>query len=132
MRVEVQAVAPAEVQADVLAVPLTEEGLAESAGVVDGALGGLLQELLEDGELKGDAGCARLVHVGDRLPSRRIASIGLGKREQLDTDAVRTAAASVAREAGEFSATVAWALDPSLPLSVDEQARAVVEGTLLG
>src|SRR6266516_5046688 len=132
MRVEVQAVAPAQVQADVLAVPLTEEGLAEPAGAVDGALGGLLQELLQDGELRGDAGSTRLVHVEGKLPSRRVAAVGLGKRDRLDADAVRTAAAAVAQEAGDFSASIAWALDPSLPLPVDEQARAVVEGIVLG
>jgi len=132
MRVEVQAVAPAEVQADVLAVPLTDEGLAEPAGAVDGALGGLLQELLQAGELRGDIGFARLVHVEGKLPSRRVAAVGLGKRDRLDADAVRTAAAAVAREAGDFSTSVAWALDPSLPMPVDEQARAIVEGTVLG
>ena len=132
MRVEVQAVAPAEVEADVLAVPLTEEGLSETAGTIDGALNGLLQELLQDGELRGDLGSARLVHVGGKLPSRRVAAVGLGKRERLDADALRTGGAAVARAAGEFSASVAWALDPSLPLPVDEQARAVVEGVLLG
>src|SRR5436305_1070502 len=132
MRVEVQAVAPAEVEADVLAVPLTEDGLSETAGTIDAALDGLLQELLQDGELRGDLGSARLVHVGGKLPSRRVAAVGLGKRERLDADALRTGAAAVAREAGEFSASVAWALDPSLPLPVDEQARAVVEGVLLG
>ena len=132
MRVEVQAVAPAEVEADVLAVPLTEEGLSDTAGAIDGALDGLLQELLQDGELRGDLGFARLVHVGDKLQSRRVAAVGLGKRDRLDADALRTGGAAVAREAGEFSASVAWALDPSLPLPVGEQARAVVEGVLLG
>src|ERR687887_28190 len=60
MQVQVHAVAPSEVEADTLAVPLTEEGLSESTRAVDGAL------------------------------------------------------------------------DASLPLSGEEQARALVEGTLLG
>jgi leucyl aminopeptidase len=132
MRVQVQAVAPAEVEADALAVALTEVGLTDSAKEIDRALDGLLEELLQDGELRGELGFARLVHVGGRLPSRRVAAVGLGNSERLDADALRTGAAAVAREAGEFSASIAWALDPSLPLSVDEQARAVVEGTLLG
>jgi leucyl aminopeptidase len=132
MRVEVQAVAPVEVEADVLAVPLTEDGLAETAAAVDGALGGLLQELLEAGELRGDLGSARLVHVEGRLPSRRVVAVGLGSRDRIDADAVRTGAAAVAREAGDFSASIAWPLDQSLPLPVDEQARAVVEGAVLG
>jgi leucyl aminopeptidase len=132
MRVEVQAVAPAEVGADVLAVPLTEEGLTEPAEAIDGTLGGLLQELLQAGELRGDAGFARVVHVEGKLASRRVMAVGLGKRDRLDADALRTGAAAVAREAGGFSASVAWALEPSFPLPVDEQARAVVEGTVLG
>jgi hypothetical protein len=49
MKVQVQAVAPTEVDADTLAVPLTEEGLAETAQAVDGALDGLLQQLLQEG-----------------------------------------------------------------------------------
>jgi leucyl aminopeptidase len=132
MRVQVQAVAPAEVEADALAVALTEDGLTDTAREIDGALEGLLQELLQDGELRGELGFARLVHVGGRLPSRRVAAVGLGKAERLDADALRTAAAAVVREAGEFSESVAWALDASLPLPLDEQARAVVEGVLLG
>jgi leucyl aminopeptidase len=132
MRVEVQAVAPAEVEADVLAVPLTEDGLAETAGAVDGVLGGLLQELLQARELRGDLGSARLVHVEGKLPSRRVVAVGLGSRDKIDADAVRTGASAVAREAGDFSASVAWPLDQSLPLPIDEQARAVVEGTILG
>jgi leucyl aminopeptidase len=132
MRVQVQAVAPAEVEADALAVALTEDGLTDTATEIDGALEGLLQELLRDGELRGELGFARLVHVGGRLPSRRVAVVGLGKAGEVDADALRTGAAAVAREASEFSESVAWALDPSLALPVDDQARAVVEGTLLG
>src|SRR2546421_6158979 len=121
MQVEVQAVPPVEIEADALAGPLTEEGLSEAAKTVDRALDGLLQQLLEEGELRSDLGHARLVHVNGRLPSKRIAAVGLGKRDQLDADAFRTAGAAVAREAGEFSKSVAWALDSSLPLAVDEQ-----------
>src|SRR5438128_6633769 len=124
MQVEVQAVPPVEIEADALAVPLTEEGLSEAAKTVDGALDGLLQQLLEEGELRSDLGYARLVHVNGRLPSKRVAAVGLGKRERIDADAFRTAAAAVAREAGEFWRSVAWPLDACRPLPVDDQARA--------
>ena len=132
MQVQVQAVAPGEVEADTLAVPLTEEGLSESAQEIDGALDGLLQQLNEEGELRSELGYATIVHVRGKLPAKRIAVAGLGKRDRIDADAVRTAGAAVAQEAGPFTSSLAWALDSSLPLPVDEQARALVEGTLLG
>ena len=132
MQVQVHAVAPSEVEADTLAVPLTEEGLSESARAVDGALDGLLQQLSEEGELRSELGYATVVHVRGKLPAKRIAVAGLGKHDRIDADAVRTAAAAVAQEAREFTTSLAWALDASLPLPVEEQARALVEGTLLG
>src|SRR5439155_12326387 len=103
-----------------------------TAAELDGALDGLLGQLAEEGELRGELGSARLVHVDGKLPSRRIAAAGLGEPERVDADAFRTAAAAVAAEASEFVQTIAWALDASLPVPLEQQASAVVEGTLLG
>jgi leucyl aminopeptidase len=133
MRIEVQAVAPGEVDADVLAVPLADgEGLQGVAAELDEALGGLLAQLREVGELRGDLGSARVVHVTGQVRAQRVAAAGIGELGELDADALRTAAAAVAGAAGDFAQTVAWALDRSLPLPLDEQARALVEGTMLG
>jgi len=131
MRVEVQAVAPAKVEADVVAVPLAgENGLAGPAAALDSALDGLLGRLASDGELRGDAGRTAIVHVDGKLATGRVAVAGLGDR--LDADALRTAAAAVAHETADFAETLAWAVDESLPLSAEEQVRAIVEGTELG
>ena len=133
MRVEVQTCAPAELEADVLAVPLLDgEGVTGAAGELDGPLDGLIARLAQEGELRGELGSARLVHVEGRLPSRRVAVAGIGKAERLDADALRTAASAVASEVGEFAESVGWAIDESLSLTSEEQARAIVEGTLLG
>jgi leucyl aminopeptidase len=59
-------------------------------------------------------------------------AVGLGPRDELDADAFRTAAAAVARELRRADRSVAWPLDPKLPLPLVEQARAVVEGVILG
>ncbi len=132
MRIEVQSVAPGEVDADVLAVPLAEgDGLAGAAAELDEALGGLLAQLREVGELRPDLGSARLVHLTGQARAQRVAVAGIGELDGFDADALRTAAAAVASEAGEFARTVAWVLDASLPLGLEEQARAIVEGTLL-
>jgi leucyl aminopeptidase len=57
---------------------------------------------------------------------------GIGRIEELDPDALRTAAAAVARATSNVGGTIAWLLDETLPLPLDEQARAVVEGIVLG
>jgi leucyl aminopeptidase len=133
MDVEVQAASPAEVEADVVAVPLAGgNGLDGVAAQLDSALDGLLGRLAADGELRDEVGRAGLVHVDGKLTAPRVAVAGVGPRDHLDADAVRTAAAAVARAAGEFAERIAWAIDPSLPLPPAEQARAVVDGTVLG
>src|SRR5919108_1508142 len=115
MRVEVQTCAPAELEADVLAVPfLDADGVTGAAAELDGALDGLVTRLAQEGELRGELGSTRLVHVDGRLPSRRLAVTGVGKIDRLDADALRTAASAVAREVGEFAESVGWAIDNSL------------------
>jgi leucyl aminopeptidase len=131
MQVEVQAVAPEQVEADVVAVPLAgDDGLTGAAAALDSALGGLLGRLAGDGELRGDAGRAGIVHVDGKLGTGRVAVAGLGDR--LDADALRTAAAAVANETSAFAETLAWVLDDSLPVPAEEQVRAIVEGTAIG
>jgi leucyl aminopeptidase len=133
MQVEVQAIAPEQVDADVVAVPLAGgDRLDGTAGQIDSALDGLLRRLTGEGELHDELGRAGLVHVDGKLGARRVAAAGVGPRERVDADALRTAAAAVARLAGEFAERIAWAIDTSLPLSPLEQARAIVEGTILG
>jgi len=132
MDVHVEAVAPAQIEADVLAVPLAAaDGQDGVAKALDSALDGLLARLLDEGELRDDLGRVALVHVDGKLRARRIAGAGIGPRDRVDADALRTAAAAVATAAGRFARRIAWALDESLPLSPAEQARAIVDGTMI-
>ena len=133
MRVEVQAVTPEQVEADVVAVPLAGDNeLAGAAAELDSKLDGLLGRLAGEGELRGEAGRVSIVHVDGKLGARRVAVAGLGRREHVDADALRTAAAAVAHETGGYAETVAWAVDGALELPAEEQARALVEGTAIG
>jgi len=133
MRVEVQAVSPEQVEADVVAVPLAGgNGLSGAAAQLDSALDGLLKRLADDGEVRDEAGSAAIVHVDGKLGSRRVAAAGVGTGDRIDADALRTAAAAVVDEAGAYSERIAWAVDSSLPVPPAEQARAIVDGTLLG
>ncbi len=133
MRVEVQAVAPEEVEADVLAVPLAAgDRLSGVAGKLDGGLDGMLRRLADEGELNDELGRAGIVHVDGKLRAPRIAAAGVGPRERVDADALRTAAAAVTRATGEYAERIAWAIDDSIPLAPADQVRAIVDGTMLG
>ena len=127
--VEIEVSAPGEGQPDAVALPLTED---ESTPRSDGELAARLQQLADDGELKGGLGKTTVLHTNGETNTRRVVVAGLGKRADVDADAVRTAASAVARRLGDVGGTLAWTLDESLPLSADEQARAVVEGAVLG
>jgi leucyl aminopeptidase len=131
MRVEVQAVAPEQVEADIVAVPLAGgDGLTGAAAALDSELDGLLARLAGDGELRVEAGRTAIVHVDGKLATGRVAVAGLGDR--IDADALRTAAAAVAHETAGFAETLGWVVDDSLTVPADEQVRAIVEGTALG
>jgi leucyl aminopeptidase len=86
-----------------------------------------LAGLAEAGEISGEANRTCVLHQDG---GRRIIAAGAGSREQLDADAIRDAAAAVARLG--VNGTLAWLLDDSLPLSPAEQARAAVDGVVLG
>jgi leucyl aminopeptidase len=107
----------ADTAADTRVVPLFEgEALAEPA----------LQALVELGEAKPKLKSVALTHEdapgGGR---RRVLIAGLGKRDELDAEKARVAAASAAARAKELGAvSLSWAVP-------DGVAGALVEGTLL-
>src|SRR5919201_3346042 len=131
---EVQVALPGQIEPDVLVVPIPSTGgsLSDGARILDERLQGRLQRLIADGEFRGELGKTLVLHTDGELRARRVAAAGIGALEELDADGIRTAASAVARAARDFGGTVAWLLDERLPLALDEQARAVVEGIVLG
>jgi leucyl aminopeptidase len=119
VRVEVADAFP---EADVLAVPVGPEGI-PPGGDVPGAA-----RIAEEEGLAAKAGRTAVLYAEE--PSKRVVLVGLGPAAQLDSDTVRTAAAAVAGATERVGGTLAWVLDDSLPH--DEQARAVVDGLILG
>jgi leucyl aminopeptidase len=132
--VDVSATDSADIDVDLLAVCVPEPAgeLSGPARDLDTSLQGTLSRAAADGEFRGKFNSALVVHTGGRLAARRVALAGLGAPDRLDADAFRTAGGAVARRAREFGASIGWLVDPSLPLPAPEQARALVEGTLLG
>jgi len=125
---------PELAESDILAVAVADPArLLSAARRVDAALAGRLTHLAEDGELKGATRRLTVIHTLGDLPAHRVAVAGVGKEDELDADCLRTAAARVAGFAtGLRGGTIAWALEPELPLSLVQQAQAIVDGTVLG
>jgi leucyl aminopeptidase len=128
--VEIEVSAPGDGEPDAIALPLPEDDSTPRSN--DDRLAARLQQLADDGELKGELGRTVVLHTDGTSNVRRVVVAGVGKRSEVDADAIRTAASAVARRLGDVGGTLAWTLDDSLPLPADEQARAVVEGAVLG
>src|SRR5260370_23191338 len=127
MGVEIEIGLPGDVSADAVAVAVTEP----PSNLV-GDVRGHLQQVAESGELRGERGEALLLHVNGNLPASRIVAAGIGKRDAVAAEALRTAGASAACELARVGGTVSWLLDESLPVSLPDQAAALIEGTILG
>ena len=109
-----------EAGADALAVPVTKPP--------EGDLDPRLARLTETGELRGRRGEALVLH-GD---GERLVAAGVGARDDVDAEALRTAGSAAAQALSRVGGTLAWQLDETLPLPLPEQAAALVEGTILG
>jgi leucyl aminopeptidase len=126
---------PGEAEPDTLALPFSSDDSevpSNGASELDDRIEAQLRRLATGGELKGELGKTVVLHADGESSLRRVVVAGVGKRAEVDADAMRTAASAVVRGIADVGGTVAWLLDDSLPLSREEQARAIVEGTMLG
>jgi leucyl aminopeptidase len=125
MGVPIDIALPGQIELDALAVPLAQP--------LDGeTLGGRLKELAASGEFRGERAEAIVLHTAGDLDAPRVVLTGLGPRADVDLDAFRTAAAVATQALARVGGTLGWLLDESLPIPLPHQARALVEGTVLG
>jgi leucyl aminopeptidase len=130
--VPIEIALPGQTKVDALAVPVAQPLGGDGARIVDGKLDGRLTRLTESGELRGERGEALLLHTDGELDAPRVVAVGLGERADVDADALRTAGAAAAMALARVGGTLGWLLDESLPVPLAEQARALVEGTVIG
>jgi leucyl aminopeptidase len=129
---KVEIALPGQAGADAVAVPVAQPLGGDGAKIVDEKLGGRLARLGESGELRGERGEALLLHLDGELEAPRLVAAGVGKRDDVDADALRTAGAAAAQALARVGGTLVWLLDDSLPVPLPEQAAALVEGTIFG
>ena len=139
MEIRTQAGALEQVQSEAAVVTIFEDKTAppESQAVLDradGALGGLIQNLLKSEEIKGKANETTLIHTLGKLAPARLLVVGLGKRELFSLTAIRNAAGTAARylrrRGCKRISSVLHGVGMGTPAK--ESARAIVEGSLLG
>ncbi len=124
-----------EVKAGAILIGLFEdtEHLEGDIAAVDQALGGAISEMLKQREIKGKFKELSLVHSLGKLPSTRVAIVGLGKRQELSPDRMRQAIAEACRllrlKGTDNIATTIFRLGDTNP---EDTVQAVVEGVLLG
>src|SRR5262245_39497845 len=132
MRVELSSEDAESVEADVLAVPLAEPSPPLPAGAtrLDERLSGRLSRVAEEEKVAQKGGQTSLLHT--ETAACRYAAPGLAPGAWLDSDSVRTGASGVARATAAIGGTIAWLLDDGLAIPIAEQARAAVDGLMLG
>ena len=127
----------AEIEADAIMVNHFEgmESLEGDIADIDRALDGAISRLIAQGEIKGKPNEITIIHGLGKLPSARVAIVGLGKQKELSQDKVRGAVAGACRLLRQKGvggiATVAQGAGMA-GISAEGAAQAAAEGALLG
>ncbi len=124
-------------EADAIIVNIFE-GAERPGGItsaVDEALGGVISELIKQGEIKGKLNQTRVIHSLGKLPAAKVVVAGLGKQDELSPDKVRGVIAGACRllrkQYAESIATVAHGVGAA-GITAEASAQAITEGVLLG
>ena len=103
-----------------------------SSAVLDKVMDGRLMKLIREDGFKAKLASTFLTHTNGEIPAKRILVVGLGKKENVDLEAVRQTAAvavNVAKECG--SKTIVSELHVHGELKASDCAQVMVEGALL-
>ncbi|ABR50687.1 Leucyl aminopeptidase [Alkaliphilus metalliredigens QYMF] len=121
---------------DILIIGIYEEvkSLGDVHHTMDQQLGGLIQEMINAEEFKGEEGETLLVHTLGRVPAKKCILLGLGKAEAFKENNLRNVVAKVMREARKSRAETI-AITPfgiCNHISAEKVGQAIAEGTKLG
>lgn len=137
MKIIVKTIDIAQFSGDAIIVNLFEGVTAPggATGAVDRALGGMISQIIADGETKGKLGSTAVIHTFGKIPAKRVIVVGLGKAEDFTLERARQASGSairLARKLGTRSvATIVHGAGIG-GLDAAQATQAMAEGTLLG
>lgn len=109
-----------------------------ATGAVDRALGGLISELIADGEITGKRGNNVLIHTPtdryDGFAPKRVLVMGLGKSDGFGIDDVREISAVAAQRLSSIAETATTIIHGAGigGLGTEDAARAIAEGAMVG
>ncbi len=126
-----------ESKSNVIMVSYFEEmkPLEGDISAVDKALDGAIWQLIEKGEIKGKACEVTVIYTLGKLPSMRVAVVGLGKKSEVTTDKVRNAVATACRLMQKKNADTVDTVTQGAGIAgigIEDAAQAITEGALLG
>lgn len=120
-------------EADAILISLYE-GITQLEGIpkaIDETLNGAISALIATGDFTGKPGDVAVLYAQGAIPAQRIILVGLGKQDDLDSEAVRQAAAHAILKCNELNVNRAATMLHGANLAPDDAASALVEGTLL-
>lgn len=109
--------------------------LSGDIATVDKALDGAISQLIKQGVIKGNLNEITLLHSLGKLPASRVAITGLGKKQELTADRVRSAVAETCRylKKNGVANTVTLLQGAGVnKISRESAAQSIAEGALLG
>ncbi|MFC1920274.1 leucyl aminopeptidase [Chloroflexota bacterium] len=124
-------------EADAIIVDIYE-GMERPEGVIakiDEALGGVISELIKQGEIKGKLNQTTVIYSLGKLPVARILVAGMGKQDQLTSEKIRGVIAGACRLLRkQYAANIATvALGSGVnDIIAEDAAQAITEGAMLG
>jgi len=132
------------VSGDITSLPLSAivvnlfEGVKNPVGateVVDRAIGGLITQLIAEGEIKGKRNDITLIHSMGKITPKRVVVAGLGKEEELTLPVIRGVTAEACRFLRRVGATQVATIAHGAGvggIDAEKSAQAVTEGAMLG
>jgi leucyl aminopeptidase len=129
---------PQLAKADVLSLGIFEEETKKLCTIcsrLDNKVGGAIKDMIGLGDFKGKAKSTALIYTQGKIPAKRIMLVGMGKRDDFDTDVLRKAAAAAAHKAIDLKAkSLALCLHCCIGKKIDDQmlGQVIAEGVYLG
>jgi leucyl aminopeptidase len=129
MKVSVSTISIAELDVDLLFVPITVEELEAGLTDLSEAFGSAIERARSD--IRGDGSHATVLYPEEGT-AKRIVLVGLGQSADVTLEKLRLAASKAASVSYEFKAETVGIAIPSLSINGDDTAQALVEGFVLG
>ena len=110
------------------------KSLGGAARIINDALDNAIQDLIMNGDINGELGEIGILYSRGEIPAKRILIVGLGKKENLSLEVIRTAAGAVIKRARDLNASEVATIVHGAgegAYDVSDATQATIEGSLL-